>query len=515
MKKLFENVRKDSIAKKFLNYGFSLNEAVNIAKKFEDILLDYGYKIPEESKIKSIDLTDKEGTFLVGKADNKGNIKQTELTKIGRILQDLFPGIVVDGSDKTVTNMINDLKALSTKDESPYKIIVSDDLTHWYKELHDYGIESCVTWKGRKESGLTDCILSGLDAQEDIKIVIVIRKSDNAPLARAMLWYNVEGIDGKAYLDRIYSKNDQEISQLLRKWAGEQGFDIYDDVIQNEDVSYNFKKSSKEVRVMPYMDTFRYGSDMEKENSFTVSNRRSGNALNDYSVFGAFQIQTGTYFVDESDMLSEFGVDQNVCNNCGEVVSDDDSHYQDDELWCDDCFYDAYSYCEGCDEYYDNDETTYVDSVGCSYCDSCFSEYFISCYKCGSTVNRDDGMYSDYHGESYCTDCFNEEHYFCEECENDVAYDDQDAKEDPNGTTICSDCFDEKYFTCSDCEQPCPKEDMSSLDGMCQDCWELKYFECESCETVYEKDFENEDEEGNLLCNDCYEEYENKKEKGK
>ena len=61
------------------------------------------------------------------------------------------------------------------------------------------------------------------------------------------------------------------------------------------------------------------------------------------------------------------------CTNCGESTSEDSSHWYNDEVYCESCFYDSYSYCTRCDEAVNRDYCHY-DNDGDPVCDECYHD---------------------------------------------------------------------------------------------------------------------------------------------
>jgi hypothetical protein len=61
------------------------------------------------------------------------------------------------------------------------------------------------------------------------------------------------------------------------------------------------------------------------------------------------------------------------CTNCGESTSEDNSHWYNDEVYCESCFYDSYTYCNRCDEAVNRDYCHY-DGDGDAICSSCWED---------------------------------------------------------------------------------------------------------------------------------------------
>ena len=100
-----------------------------------------------------------------------------------------------------------------------------------------------------------------------------------------------------------------------------------------------------------------------------------------------------------------------ACAHCGEVLNRYNDYYEvihtDSDRWdepflvCDSCATNHYSYCDGCDMWFEPSHMT--DTRDGERCESCLDDYF-ECNECGEYVHRDDGWFDDY-GDFYCNDC--------------------------------------------------------------------------------------------------------------
>ena len=62
-----------------------------------------------------------------------------------------------------------------------------------------------------------------------------------------------------------------------------------------------------------------------------------------------------------------------ICESCGEQLSDDDAYWYEGDAFCENCFYDSYTYCERCDEPISRDYC-YIDRDGYHYCNRCHED---------------------------------------------------------------------------------------------------------------------------------------------
>lgn len=102
-----------------------------------------------------------------------------------------------------------------------------------------------------------------------------------------------------------------------------------------------------------------------------------------------------------------------ICQDCGEVLNryndyyeiihtDSSDYYDEPYMVCDSCANNHYSYCEGCDRWFEN--SVMNDTEDGERCDDCFSEYY-ECCDCGEYVHRDNGHF-DRNDDFWCDYCW-------------------------------------------------------------------------------------------------------------
>lgn len=122
-----------------------------------------------------------------------------------------------------------------------------------------------------------------------------------------------------------------------------------------------------------------------------------------------------------------------VCYACGDRIRRDQEYRHSGHYWCETCYTDHFTYCEGCREDVDSDDITVVN--GDCYCSSCYSEQFVECHECGEHTERNEAHeWRDY---DYCEDCYTNLVTTCETCNERVARDDA---HEHNDQTLCPDC---------------------------------------------------------------------------
>lgn len=124
------------------------------------------------------------------------------------------------------------------------------------------------------------------------------------------------------------------------------------------------------------------------------------------------------------------------CSVCSKDVADN-NYFTDievegdtNDILCSEC-YETIVHCEDCGHtmWFDS-EYHRLDSNGCNYCEDCYYETYVSCDGCDDEVNRDDIRLND-----------NDDNYYCENCfpDNDVdldSYSNRNMGEDSKSNNI-------------------------------------------------------------------------------
>ena len=188
-----------------------------------------------------------------------------------------------------------------------------------------------------------------------------------------------------------------------------------------------------------------------------------------------------------------------TCDACN-CDLDEDSTYSDDNgrIYCPDCFYERYFYCNECGEAYDNDDICMCD--GSAYCESCAEKKgYCQCESCNEwhtdTIS--------YNYDEYCQDCFDDLGLmFCDKCGE---YSDDDPIH-YNNEDYCPDCAErEGIVDCHKCGEYADDSDMIQFENRhyCESCAKSEGIHiCELCDTAcMVKDMESY--YGGLYCQKC------------
>ena len=136
-----------------------------------------------------------------------------------------------------------------------------------------------------------------------------------------------------------------------------------------------------------------------------------------------------------------------ICSDC-EMTVDEDRVYQglDDEILCEQCFYDKYFYCERCGrvEYQDEETSIYTD---------CRNQ----------------------HSEMWCRDCRDSRAFYCSSCGDWYSDEEVTSYETHNSDVVCEYCREDHYTRCYNCDELYHDDDVYyDEDGdehYCSECW--------------------------------------------
>lgn len=159
-----------------------------------------------------------------------------------------------------------------------------------------------------------------------------------------------------------------------------------------------------------------------------------------------------------------------VCSDCGCVLDEDEVRWVGDDAYCCDCA----TYCECCDTYERNNDTTWIECEDRYVCNDCLERYYTECSECGEYFRSDDITWVESADGYVCDDCLDRWYTTCEECGETFHNDSMTWVESAN-SSICDDCLEEKYDKCDSCDEYFLKEDMhydENGDALCEHCYE-------------------------------------------
>jgi len=508
----FEDNTKNIILELLVEQGgLMLNEAIKVSKTFEQILNIYGYKLPEEDKIKEIRLTNTPGTLDIVKIDNLGRERVTSVKGIGKVLKMIFPNIDVV-KDHNVQKLISELNILTMDSDAAFdfEIQIRDDIEQGYIDAYNDGVGSCVTDNGRIEQGITKKILTGIDKESNIQLVLMKNRAapgkSNKIIGRALLWHNVVGLDAP-YLDRTYPSKSEEVHAKFISWARHKGYyyrngmgpNDYTKISEKDRiVEFHFNKHPNEVKVFPYMDTFLHGYDIDDK--LIISNNLPDNARHIKELRhsnGASVMLRYNDGYNEKWRISLF--EKHLCGSCGTPISPDTATKLYYGFYvCEKCFNLKYASCDDCHENFsgndirkinENSDKLKVKKV-CVYSkyqeDICCIQKYRRCDDCNSYIKRDEVF--QVNNRNVCKSCLDTKYFKCKSCGYYKSIDDSKTVESDDGyggSKICNRCVHNYYDTCVSCNKIKYKDYMyNGRDGrrVCKKCYnDLKYITCYNC----------------------------------
>jgi hypothetical protein len=138
--------------------------------------------------------------------------------------------------------------------------------------------------------------------------------------------------------------------------------------------------------------------------------------------------------------------------------------------------------CDDCDDCEDGEETVTccncgndagrdarTSNAGDVYCDDCYSDAFYCCDRCCDEITADDAR-TDFSHRRYdvlCGGCFDQLFVTCDGCGETES---QDSSHNVNGDTYCDSCYCDRFFYCEGCNEDCSTDDYHS-DGYCDACY--------------------------------------------
>ncbi len=125
--------------------------------------------------------------------------------------------------------------------------------------------------------------------------------------------------------------------------------------------------------------------------------------------------------LDVADQLvcTECGEPPCKCENCGRRMDEDEGHTNDDgETYCDRCWRQDHTYCNGCSEWFPDED------CNDGYCETCFSDHFTFCVHCDEHFPSDDAREIEGHDGPFCPGCHGELTVDCDSCSDTFHRDD-------------------------------------------------------------------------------------------
>jgi len=326
------------------------------------------------------------------------------------------------------------------------------------QDFYGVGAQSCMSGG--------DCFKMQILARNPDKVSLVTMQNK----ARALLWTTD---DGTRVLDRIYPSGSKYILPF-REWAKKQGYVVRENPDQvvsgtvelSDGKTHTITLNVDDVRVFPYLDTFRCGEFSKDLSTLTLSNNLNfGDCLFE-ETDGSFEgienydikIEPQYPCPDCGDMFDihdyDVGVnsdDETVCSSCaenyisceecGDIMHVNDINRLDESYYCEGCYNNKTVECSDCGAHFDYENEGHITDAGYNYCDECASKYPY-CKDCNKLLDDDVGdkankIYNeDGSEEIYCEDCIDvEDIKKCRRCDKGLTYEPEKQ--------MCNECLDE------------------------------------------------------------------------
>lgn len=153
--------------------------------------------------------------------------------------------------------------------------------------------------------------------------------------------------------------------------------------------------------------------------------------------------ETNTESTDTITVVNEV----KKCFNCKAVLTADDDFFEDGADFCESCYKEKYTTCDRCSEVTERDESQYIESIEQVYCDNCRDNHLFQCEGCDDYFDNDE--YYSVGDDRLCQNCYENDAFLCNGCE-DSYYDTNTNYCENCDTDFCEDCYsDESRHSCN------------------------------------------------------------------
>lgn len=496
-------VRKKWIAREILkiterDIAFRAHEPSYISEPYWFFLLKKfkmdGYKYTLRCRVNSV--------------DRAKIVKSAQVIKPAKILKCAFPKADDSAISAAAGFVADELRLRCDSLLEEYDIETSDYIADVYMKIHvsqgSLG-ESCMRAMDRETFEIYD------DYMPNTRIAFCTNHWGEL-IGRALLHtdvYNYDNEESYNIMDRIYS-TDSRVLAAFKLWAkkhkyyrkleqriGEDQYVSPDGrVVEMPRLGVQCVVINKgEFEQIPYVDTFSHYSEQDPEYLWSdevpeIDNQGTWHLLKDAEGY-----DTSGFFTKRRS--------NRQCRNCSaDLTYEDDIHHgpnyenaygeveDEDDIYCERCFNNAYATCGKCGRIVDRDEVTFIDADDMDVCDDCYKEHYRECELCGCHIPKHEALdfLDEYGEESYiCEPCSvkSDKVAICQHCDGFTHIEDMDTVHTVNyrKEQWCSDCRSgdtTRCYCCGDCY-----EDGRIRKGVgyrskynyCTDCWDDEFEE--------------------------------------
>jgi len=369
---------------------------------------------------------DTDQTILYQAYDPKIRENYGVMCKPGKFFRKIYP----EKSDIEIKDLVKEWKFITSGFSGGGTLELIDDIKMAY-HAENY-IPACSGDLGNSCMRRAYC-QGYLDFYDYYNVKILVLKIAGKIAGRALVWYDVRfqgDISGvHTFMDRVYV-HDENDTILFTKyaeknnwvWKEYQNHTDKDDFesIDSTGVATIIIEPTSSYDPMsieyPYLDTLSWLDEdnrelcNEKVDDFIIElDQIDGQA--DIGVIcrdcgERFDLSCGGIYIDDyGHVCGNCSCDWYYCDGCDNWYTEDNTIFIDDFIYCNSCITDHYTQCEECDEWIPNGDI--IVCVGyTSYCSGCVLNNAFECFDCGDWVLNNESKCHE--NEKYCDHCYSE-----------------------------------------------------------------------------------------------------------
>jgi hypothetical protein len=230
-------------------------DVIKISKRLVNIFNNVGITLIISDDMNYLDIDENDSSYITYITTDK--LKEVEnengdpwkekrnRIKIGRFIKKMF--FVDDKIIETISNQYKSHYYLETDQiEKIFEIVDGEDIRYWYNEKNYVPGGGTLNSSCMRGDGQQERLDLYVENPEIVKLLIM--KSGNKLLARALMWQTDQGV----YIDRAYCRFDKD-HWLYIKYAEKNNFKHYN-MTTKPRMNVMLKKNTHN---RPYLDTFR------------------------------------------------------------------------------------------------------------------------------------------------------------------------------------------------------------------------------------------------------------------
>ncbi len=268
------------------NFLMSIDEAVKMKKDLEKFFKDIKTKNNSfDAKWKELEVDKNNKKVILVKSGSKA-----QPMKLGKFFALIFP----DKSPKDIIKLVDRYK---NEMYSNMEFNIKAPVSKYFNESSRKG--SCMNSKPKLVKFYNDSVGSDV-------VKMLVASENGKDVGSALVWLkDIDGSGGKPFVDRVYPARNEQMVEAFNRYSKEQGWIYREDNSLGSSQKGIGKLSTilvdyDDEQLVPYMDTFSFGSYDGDDDELTISND---------SKIGTLEF----YDTDGVDVTSE-----DVCYKCGD-----------------------------------------------------------------------------------------------------------------------------------------------------------------------------------------------------